>query len=277
MNDDHLPVTIVLPVYAGDSPPELRDSLKSLCEQSKIAAELLVVEDGPIPNSLDSVIKRASSRYPGSLNRLPLKENRGLPTALREGVEAASYELLARMDSDDISREDRIAHQYGFLERNPDVDVVGGQLVEIDPKTEFELAERRVPLTHADIERMAKKRSPMNHGTVMMRRSSVLGAGNYRPIRRMEDYDLWVRMMLNGSRFANIDEVLLEARAGEELSGRRGGIEYAIEEVNRQLEFLKRGFIGRRRFILNTVLRGGLRLAPRSIRAEVYRRFARAS
>jgi hypothetical protein len=179
------------------------------------------------------------------------------------------------MDADDISVPSRFELQLEFFRENPSYDVVGGQLEEFRSDPDSPTARREVPTEHDEIVQRARYRSPMNHGTVMFRRGAVLRAGNYRAVDRMEDYDLWVRMFLAGTKFANLPEVLLKARAGEEIYGRRGGLEYAREEVRTQVEFFRRGFTPAPVFLFNLFTRTTLRLLPDRVRGRVYRVLAR--
>jgi hypothetical protein len=179
------------------------------------------------------------------------------------------------MDADDISVPSRFERQIGFLKENPDIDIVGGYIEEFDTDPNYPIARREVPPTHEGIEQMARFRSPMNHGTVMFNKEAVLHAGNYRAVDRMEDYDLWIRMLIDGATFANIPEVLVKVRAGEEMYGRRGGWEYAREEIRTQIEFYRREFTPFPVFLFNIFTRTFLRLIPDTIRREIYQRISR--
>lgn len=104
----------------------------------------------------------------------------------------------------------------------------------------------------------------------MARREEILSAGNYRALRRMEDYDLWSRMLLNGSTFANIPKVLLYARLGD-FEDRRGGIEYAVADIKRMVEFAQRDFISWPQAMANITMRVPFRFIPDTIRGVVYK------
>jgi hypothetical protein len=157
-----------------------------------------------------------------------------------------------------------------FLEDNPEVDVVGAQLLEFDPDTGEEIAVRSLPTSHEDLSELAKTRSPISQSTAMFRREAALNAGNYRDVDRMEDYDLWVRMLMNGARFANIPEVLVKARTGDGMYERRAGWEYAREEFRLQREFIEQGFISRPKALLNLSTRVPIRFVPNAVRAYMY-------
>lgn len=267
------PFSVLLPVYGGDDPQHLDTAITSVAEQTLVPDEILVVQDGPIPGSLEAVLRAWTDDYENTFRVHEIETNQGLGNALREGVRACSHDYIARMDADDISVPDRFETQMAFLEDHPDVDIVGGYLTEFDSDPEEPHAKRTVPCRHEKIEQRAKFRSPMNHATVMFRRESVMDAGNYRPVSRMEDYDLWVRMLMNGSQLRNIPDVLLKMRAGDELYDRRKGYEYARREFEQQYGWYQQGFIDTARFAFNVLTRVGIRFVPSTIRKHVYTRF----
>jgi len=267
--------SVVLPTYINDDAADLTTAIESLLDQTRSPDEIVIVEDGPLSDALQRTVGRFESEDPELFTQIQIPENRGLGNALRTGVEAATYDFVARMDADDIAVPTRFERQLEYLDSNPDVDIVGGYIAEFDTDPDDPIARREVPTDHEAIERMARFRSPMNHGTVLFDRDVALRAGNYRPVDRMEDYDLWIRMLLDGATFANIPEVLVNVRAGEELYGRRGGFEYAREEVRTQFEFYRRGFTSLPVFLFNTVTRAGLRVLPNRARRLVYQALAR--
>lgn len=267
------PFSVLLPVYGGDDPQHFDTAITSVAEQTLVPDEILVVQDGPIPESLEAVLQTWRDDYEKTFRVHEIETNQGLGNALREGVLASSHDYIARMDADDISVPDRFETQMAFLKDHPNVDIVGGYLTEFDSDPEKPHAKRTVPCRHEKIKQRAKFRSPMNHATVMFRQESVMEVGNYRPVSRMEDYDLWVRMLMNGSQFRNIPDVLLKMRAGDELYDRRKGYEYARREFKQQYRWYREGFIDTARFAFNVLTRVGIRFVPDAIRKHVYTRF----
>lgn len=271
------PFSVLLPVYGGDDPHHFDVAITSVAEQTLVPDEILVVQDGPVPESLESVLQRWKDDYEETFRIHEIETNQGLGNALREGVQECSHDYIARMDADDISVSNRFETQMAYLQEHPEIDIVGGYLTEFDSDPEETRAKRTVPCDHEEIEQQAKFRSPMNHATVMFRRAAVMDVGNYRPVTRMEDYDLWVRMLMNGSQFANIPEVLLKMRAGDELYDRRKGYEYAQREFEQQYEWYQRGFIDTDRFMFNVLTRVGIRFVPSAVRKHVYTHFREGS
>ncbi|MFC6752976.1 glycosyltransferase [Halorubrum tibetense] len=267
--------SVLIATYEGDDADDLERAIRSVIDQTVRPDEVVVVEDGPVTPALDGVLDELMAEYPGLLRRTSLSRNQGLGAALNHGVETCSHEWVARMDSDDVAVADRFERQLEYISEHPETDVVGGYIGEFseDPTT-IETV-REVPATPEEVRSAARFRCPLNHPTVLFRRSAVLGVGNYRPLRSMQDYDLWMRMLAAGHTLANVPTVLVKCEAGEDLFNRRGGLAYAKTETRLQYEFLRLGAISLPVFFLNICARIPLRLLPNGVRSVVYRTFLR--
>lgn len=261
--------SVLLPVYHRDSPDHLAECLSSLEAQSRPAEEILIVKDGLLGEALENVINSYSARLP--INALQLTNNEGLGLALRAGVEKCQFEIIARMDADDICALDRFELELSFLEAHPEVDVLSGTIREFNSDPAFWITERRLPGEHASILAFAKRRNPMNHMAVVFRKSAVLAAGSYRSQAGFEDYDLWVRMLMKGSNFRNLDAVCTFARCGNGMHMRRGGWNYLQSEASLFWHFRSLGFLNTREALCNIALRLPVRLFPAGLRSLVYR------
>ncbi|MDQ2072862.1 glycosyltransferase [Haloarcula sp. NS06] len=260
---------MVLPTYGGDEPNALREAIESIVSQTRVPDELVIVRDGPVPEANQTIIDNFESEY-SFVWHVSLAENQGRALARKVGVERCQGDVVAMMDADDLCVPTRLERQATYLQDNPEVDVVGAQLLEFDPETGEKLGVRTLPRDHEEIRDLAKTRSPVSQSTAMFRRAAALDAGNYRDVERMEDYGLWVRMLVNGARFANIPEVLVKARTGGEMYERRSGWGYAREELRLQREFVAFGFISPLQALRNVTLRVPIRFVPNAIRAYVY-------
>ena len=265
--------SVLLPVYFGDSPDHLAACLSSLEAQTWPASEILIVKDGSLVEALERVIQFYSARLP--IRTLQLPDNKGLGPALRAGVENCQFNIIARMDADDICVLDRFELEVGFLEMHPEVDVLSGTIREFDSDPAIWVSERRLPSEHAAIVAFGKRRNPINHMAVVFRKSAVIAAGNYRSRPGFEDYELWVRMLMNGSRFHNLDAVCTLARCGNGMHRRRGGWRYILFEVSLFWYFRSLGFLNAREALRNIALRVPVRLVPAGLRSLVYRFFVR--
>ncbi|ACV47574.1 MULTISPECIES: glycosyltransferase [Halomicrobium] len=265
------PFSVLISVYKEDNPDHFKTALESIVNQTIVPDEVLVVKDGPLPDDLDSVIAEFQTSYPETFVQVALNENQGLGKALQTGVRLCSHDLIARMDADDVSVSERFEEQLRYLEQHPEVDVLGGYVSEFDQDPGAADRIRAVPQDADEIRKFARSRCPTNHPTVIFRRESVLEAGNYRPWRLMQDYELWMRMLNHGHIIENLPKVLVKSRAGSALYGRRGGKKYARLELKLQREFRRMGVISQTRFVKNVLSRVPIRLVPNRIRELIYR------
>nr|WP_263324348.1 glycosyltransferase [Neobacillus sp. Marseille-Q6967] len=270
--------SVLISVYHKENPDFLNASINSVITQTLKPKEIVIVKDGPLTKELDHVIADFTNSYPHLFKLIPLEKNRGLGTALQIGVENCSHDLIARMDSDDISHPKRFEKQIPYMYSNPEIDVLGSWILEFDDHSNREEQYiRKVPLQTKDIVLYSKKRNPLNHMTVVFRKTTVLKAGNYQPLLWNEDYYLWGRIISQGSKIQNLEDILVYVRAGDELFRRRGGLNYIKNEFILQREFLKMNFISPMQFCFNMVRRAIVRVTPTFIRKIIYRKFLRDS
>lgn len=265
--------SVLMSVYGGERPNFLRQSLESLVCQTVRADEVVIVRDGTLGCELEGVLASFQSVLP--IVTVQLEKQVGLGLALSAGLAECRNELIARMDSDDISLSHRFERQLAFLLENPAVAAVGGAIGEFanDPGTIASV--RKLPCGGAQLKKFAKFRNPLNHMTVMFRRSAVLAAGGYRDFPGLEDYDLWARMLMLNQEIRNISEILVLARCGDGMLGRRGGVSYARNEIRLYRQFLRMGFISTPEFALAILARAPVRILPAALRPLVYGRLLR--
>lgn len=218
---------VLMSIYAGSNADHFRVSLTSIFEQTVLPKQLIIVKDGPVSNAVEKIILEFTQKYENiELKIISFPNNVGLGLALAQGVVESDYELIARMDSDDIAVKERFEIQLRMFEDNNDLDIIGGQLLEFSNQVTQVSGQRRVPLSHNEIVQFAKRRSPFNHPTVMFKKTSVISIGNYGDFRGFEDYDLWIRAINHGLHFENTDKQLIYMRVGDGLYARRGGLKY---------------------------------------------------
>ena len=210
-------------VYKKDSPEYLKLALESIYDrQTKKPDEIVVVFDGPLTPELNAVLKDFRAGKEAIVKYYPQEVNRGLGEALRIGTEKCEGDYILRMDSDDISAPKRFEKQADFVEAHPEIDIVGTDIAEFDlSPDENDKRIRACPADHEDIVRMMKTRNAMNHVTACIKKSALEKCGGYKTMLMVEDYYLWVRMIAVGCRLANINESLVNVRAGSEMISRR--------------------------------------------------------
>lgn len=271
------PFSIITSVYKNDKPDYVRVALDSmLVEQSVKPTEIVLVRDGLVPVTLEAVLNEYETRYPDVFNIIRLEQNGGLGNALKLGVENAKYDIIARMDSDDICLSNRFELQLKYMELHPNVDIIGGQMTEFIDKPDNIIGKRIVPCTNDEIYNFMKNRCALNHVTVMFRKETVLKAGNYQDWFWNEDYYLWVRMMMNKCVFANLSDVLVNVRSGADQYARRGGRRYYESEKGIKKLQLENRMISKKEYIYYVAQRYILQiLMPNWLRGWVFRTLAR--
>lgn len=266
--------SVLMSVYKNEKPEYLQQSLESILQQTILPAEIVVVKDGLLTDELDKVLDVFAKR--SNLFRfLCFEQNRGLGLALRDGVEACSYEWIARMDTDDICKPERFARQVEYIERHPEIALLGTWIKEFSIDSDHPDSVTELPCEHEAIVAYAKKRNPFRHMTVMFKKSAVLDSGNYRDFLWFEDYDLWVRMLQKGFQVANISEFLVDVRAGEDMFARRGGWRYLKQDLRFQKWLYDSGFIDHLQYYKNVVIRSCVRILPNSLRVFLYSKLLR--
>lgn len=279
---DKFQFSVVMSVYKSDKPEFFRQALDSITvEQTLQPTEIVLVVDGPVHGLIDDIIAHYQSWYsdpnePCYFNVVRLEKNGGLGNALKVGVETARYDYVARMDSDDISLPYRFEKQAEFLANNCDVDIVGSNISEFIDNQSNIVGSRVVPESSEAIYNYMKSRCPLNHMTVMFRKSAVQAAGGYIDWHYNEDYYLWVRMALKGCKFANLPLTLCNVRVGADMYARRGGYKYFKSEADLQRYMYKNGLISVFRLWYNVMLRFVLQVCmPNWLRGLVFKYLAR--
>lgn len=266
--------SVLLSLYIKEQPSFLQQSLDSLLSQTLQPSEIVLVKDGPLTSELDTVVSDFATRC-ASLKVVTLPQNQGLGRALNEGLKYCSYDLVARMDTDDVAKPDRFEKQVQLFTQRPDIDICSAWIDEFEGDISHITSIRKLPETHEAIVCYAKSRCPINHPVVMFKKSAVQAAGGYLHFPLFEDYYLWVRMMMNGAHFYNIQESLLWFRFSPDVFKRRGGWKYAMDECRFQSLLRKKGFISWTEYTKNVCIRLTARLMPNSLRTWVYKRLLR--
>lgn len=268
--------SILMSVYFKDNPVHLDDTLRSLFDSSIIPSQIVLVKDGRLTEELDQTIEKYVNNYPEIFTITENETNLGLGLSLSKGLDLCRYNLVARMDADDLSVKDRFEIQIKYLNENSNIAIVGGQIEEFSGDPKHIIGKRLVPLDNSQIMNYMKYRCPMNHVTVMFKKDAILAAGGYQDWPWNEDYYLWIRMHLSNLYFANVPQVLVKVRSGKEMYQRRGGKAYFKSEKNIQRYMLENKVITHRQYFVNVFLRFLLQVVmTNKFRGFVYKTLAR--
>lgn len=194
----------------NESAEVMRQSLDSIAAQTLTDFECIVVDESTDPEAAGACreLCQRDSRF-----RYEHPEKRiGLAASLNFGIAMARAPLIARFDSDDICMPERLQRQVDFLDKHPDIGVLGGALEIMDENCRT-LAFRVYPELHPLIERKLQTTTPIAHPTVMFRKALFDASGGYdSKFRFAEDLDLWLRLANRGVRFANLPDVMVRYR-----------------------------------------------------------------
>lgn len=263
---DYKGYSVLMSVYHKEKPEYLKQAIASIQAQTLPTDDFVLVCDGPLNDALDAVIAKKQQEMGKTLNVVRLAKNGGLGNALNEGIKHCKNELVARMDSDDIAYQDRCEKQIAVFYKHPEVSICSGIVEEFTSTPDVVDAKRVPPEAHEEIVEFAKKRNPFNHPCVMYKKSAVEAVGSYQDFYLLEDYYLWLRMLMAGYQGYNIQESLLHMRAGSDMYLRRAGWKYAKTQA-RLFKFMKsQGFIDEGQYIKSCVIRSGSALAPNWLR-----------
>lgn len=268
-------ISVLMSVYHKENPDFLTACLDSMLNQTYQPDEIVLVKDGPLTEALERIIKRFNEKNEDLFKIIPLEENVGLGKALAIGVEASSFNLIARMDTDDLAVSNRLESQRNYLIEHPEASITGSDIVEFEGEIDNIIANRVVPHTHDEIYKCAKRRNPFNHMTVMYRKNAVLQAGNYQPLNGYEDYYLWVRMLKNGIKAHNSSEILVYARGGADMYERRGGWKYFKDGLTAQNKIYAVGLASPVDFAIRITGQTIVNLVPNKIRGFIYKHLLR--
>ena len=257
-------------IYHKEKSEYFIESLDSIVAQTLQPTEVIIVQDGYIPNYLKIILKK----YRKYLNiKTPIvSHSKGLGNALNVGLKSCNYEFIVRVDSDDINFPERFEENIKLLEQG--YDLISSYIQEFNENQKGKI--RKVPLTNIEIRSYCKYRSPFNHMAVAYRKKIVLNAGGYSsnfPFR--EDYHLWIKIIKLTSKVCNLPKVLVHARFNENSVLRRGGSSYILSEFyfqkflwnNEINNFLESFCIGSIRILLF--------LLPKKIKIIFYKLFLR--
>ena len=250
----------LMPLAPWEQPAIVAEALDSLQRQTLPPKQVVVSCDGTPPAPLQRCLE--ASGLPMELVLGPGSE--GVGPVLARGLLHCREELVLRVDADDLSVPERAARQVSWMHQHPGVLVMGTPISEFMDRADQPLLQRWVPSDPEEISRVARLRNPLNHPSVVLRRSAVLAAGNYRSVPGFEDYELWLRLLVTHGpgALANIPEPLVLARVGPAHLGRRHGWRYAMAEVRFLLHCGRSGLLPFWCVIRSLLLRCPLRLLP---------------
>ena len=265
-----LPITSICAIYINTTKKDILLAINSLLCQKYIPDQILIIVDGPIIEVVNEYIKYLKKKYVDIVRIIYLENNRGLGYALKIGLENSKNEIIARFDSDDLNLKDRLYKQYKYLMGDKSIDILGSKVLEYKiGKGVISSRLKKVPIKDLEIKNMMRYRNPINHPSVIFRKTPILNAGSYRIIDSFEDYYLWLRCKKINLKFENLNEPLVAMRR-ESNTLRRYGFHYAMKEISFLRKIIFENLINFF-FIIPFIVRISLRLLPKIILKNLFK------
>jgi glycosyltransferase involved in cell wall biosynthesis len=263
-------------VYSKDIPEQLEEALESiLVHQTVLPDQVVLVIDGPIPDALSGVLSDWENRF-CQLILVTCIENIGLSNAMNVGLNECEYDVVFRMDADDVSVHNRFEKQLMVFSQNPSVSMVGGFYKQFDSKMEMEVGDRVLPLSFDELKSYGLRRTPINHVTIAFRKKDALEVGGYPDTRLpFEDWWLALRFLQLNKEIVNIPEFLVNVRSGDSFYSRRSGFSYLKQEVSAMYYMTAEGVMPYYYAITNIIIRAPVRLIPAGLIGFVYEKILR--
>ncbi|MDA9052918.1 glycosyltransferase [Planktomarina temperata] len=267
-DNDFTRISVVMAVCSKDDPKDLSEAISSIFESPALNVEVVLIGDGALSSELYRVVAEFKKNNANFIYDEMLKRS-GPAKAWNRGIDAASGDLIYRMDADDLMRPSTLDTLRNFLYCNPDIALVGGKIEEFK-KCPGDLGRiRSVPLSHEDILKKMDFGNPFNHVTVMFRKRSI-GVVRYEQINGFVDYLFWLKLRKQKLCFANLDAILVDVRIGNGFLQRRRGLEYALSELSFAVLCVRRGLLPFRSLLVYVLVRFPIRLLPRKLLNFIY-------
>ena len=265
--------SVLMSLYKNEKPEYLKLAIDSMLNQTVRPDEVVIVKDGLLTDALEQVLDSYSES--NLFKIIGYEENNGLGFALNFGLMHCKNELVARMDTDDISKPERCEKEIQAFEEDGGLCIVGSSIDEFYGNMDNIISSRIVPESYEQIYKFAKRRSAFNHPTVMYKKSKVLDFGGYANLRRNQDVDLFGRMLFGGCKARNIQESLLYFRSDEALAKRRKSWENTWSYILTIKRFWEMGYSSFYDFAIVTIAQIGMFICPIKIQNFIYKNFLR--
>lgn len=267
--------SVLMSVYHKENPKWFDESIKSMFAQTIKPAEFVLVEDGPLTKELYDVVEKYKKEYPKEFKVVAIEKNVGLGPALKRGIEECTNEYIARMDSDDYSMPERVEREFEVFEKYPYLGMVGTNVSEFVDSVDNVICNVILPETNEEIIKFSKRRNPFRHPSIMFKKSEVVSAGNYREYYLCEDYDMWLRMIRNGCKCYNLQEIYVYMRICDNFYKRRGGHKYFKSIKKFKKEQLENGYFTKIEYLKSIVPHAIVCYLPNFLRDLIYKKLLR--
>jgi len=243
--------SVVMAVYHKENPEHLALAIESILNQTIQPHEFIIVQDGLLTLELDRIINFYENEN-SFIRVIKLEKNQGPGGARNVGIKNSTSELIAIMDSDDISINNRCEKQLNTFRQFENLAILGGMIDIFYDNPDSIVESRVVPLENDEIKKFMKRRSAFNNVTVMFLKNAFLAVGGYDLQTRAEDYILFSKMINSGYLGKNINETLVLVRGGEFNFKKRKSWQHCKEEIMARYKLLTIKNIGLKDFLITS-------------------------
>lgn len=267
--------TVIMSVYEKVDPIHLKMSIDSILNQTFKTNEFILIKDGKLTQKQEDVINEMVSINNNIFKIYEFKKNSGAGVAYNKGIEMCTNKWAAIMDSDDIAACDKFEKQMKYLSEHSNIDAIGTNAVEFLGEKENVISTRIMPETDEEIKKFGHGRCPLIQPTVIFKVSAVKRVGSYQKSKLTEDYDLYIRMIMDNCNFYTYQEILYYIRTSDDFFKRRGGFKYLKPILSFKYKYYKKGFFTFPQFLKTACSSLIVSLMPNKIRTFIYKKFLR--
>lgn len=267
--------SVIMGIYHKVPSEYLKTSIESVLNQTIQPKKFIIVKDGKLTDSQEKIIDEIISQKRVLFEIIIFSENRGSGPAYNEALKHCFTEYAMIMDSDDYIDPKKVEIELSFLNDNKEYDIVGTNVFEFVETIDNVKVLRRMPETHEEIVKFSHKRCPVAQPSAMFKVKSVIDAGGYQESKLTEDYDLYIRMIINNCKFHNIQKVYTYMRVSDDFYGRRGGIKYLKPIIGFKYKWYKKNFYTLKEFLKTSFASLIVSLLPNKIRTSIYNHLLR--
>lgn len=267
--------SVIMSIYSKVKPTDLQMSIESILNQTHKTNEFIIIKDGKLKNEQENILKKIFKNNKEIIKIIELENNVGAGPAYNKGLDICTNKWAAIMDSDDYADLTKFEKQMKFLKKHKDIDVLGTNAVEFINDIDNIISSRIMPETNEEIIKFSHGRCPIIQPTAVFNVESVRKAGNYQTSPLTEDYDLYIRMIMNNCQFYTLQEILYYVRTSEDFYKRRGGVKYLKPILSFKYKYYKKGFYSFSEFIKTSSSSLIVSLMPNVLRSLIYKNFLR--
>ena len=268
--------SVIMSIYCKVNPNDLKVSINSILNQTFKTNEFIIIKDGKLTNKQENILNNIIKNNNKKIFKIyQFEKNQGAGLAYKKGIEMCTNKWAAIMDSDDIALNTKFEKQMKYLLKHKNIDAIGTNAIEFLNNKDNIISTRIMPETNKKIVKFAHGRCPMIQPTVIFKVEAVKKAGNYQHSPLTEDYDLYIRMIMNNCKFYNYQEILYCIRTNENFFKRRGGIKYLKTILSFKYKYYKNGYFSLFEFLKTAGSSVVVSLMPNKLRTIIYKKFLR--